>query len=113
MAILSKEDFFSKLKAKLGDDTSDETIQYLEDVTDTYNDLLSKSQSNSTGEDWKAKFEENDKMWREKYKERFFSGSSDVDPLPEPKVPEKTEEEKKAEEVSINDLFENPAEKKG
>lgn len=113
MAILTKDDFLSKLKAKIGDDTSDEALQLIEDMTDTYNDLFTKSQSNSSGEDWKAKYEENDKMWREKYKERFFSGSDNVDPLPEPKAPEKTEDEKHAEEVSINDLFANPADKKG
>lgn len=104
MAILSREDFFSKLQARIGQDTSDEAIQLLEDMTDTYNDLVNKG-SNSDTEDWKARYEENDKMWREKYRDRFFSGSTDAEPLPEPPVPEKSEEETRAETITVNDLF--------
>lgn len=74
--VLSKEDFNNRLKELIGDDTSDKSIQLLEDMTDTYNDLVSKS---SDSEDWKAKFEENDKQWRQKYTDRFFGdGKEDV-----------------------------------
>lgn len=69
--VLSKEDFNARLKTILGDNPTDDNIKILEDMTDTYNDLVSKSE-NKENEDWKAKYEENDKQWRERYTARFF-----------------------------------------
>ena len=37
-----------------------------------------------TVRDWKTKYEENDKMWRERYTTRFFSKEPEPDPKPEP-----------------------------
>ena len=91
-----------KIKGVLGDDKSDESIKILEDITDTYNDLVSKQ---GDGEDWKQKFVENDKMWREKYTSRFFDSAATSDPAPVPKIEEKTEEEVRAESIQIKDLF--------
>ena len=103
MAVLSKDDFFKLIKSKVGEDTSDETIKFLEDITDTYNDLSNSSKSG--GEDWQKRYEENDKMWREKYKERFFGETDEIQPNIEPKPETKTPEEEKAETIKINDLF--------
>ena len=72
MAIKSKEDILSAVKDKFKDDTSDSTLSFIEDISDTFNDLQSKA---SGEQDWKQKYDENDKQWREKYKERFFSGA--------------------------------------
>lgn len=83
MSVLNKEQLMDKLKSIIGDETSDETLTFIEDVSDTY-DSLDKSEEN--GEDWKKKYEDNDKEWREKYKARFFEG--------EQKNIEKKEEEK-------------------
>lgn len=69
MAVLSFDELITKIKAKIGDDTSDESIELLEDVSDTF-------KANNDGEKWKTKYEENDKEWRKKYIERF-SGSGD------------------------------------
>lgn len=108
MAILNKDDFMKRIKEKVGDDTSDEALAFMEDMTDTFNDLESKSTSNGT-EDWKAKYNELDKSWREKYKARFFD--SETTPPEEPKgasSPEddkRTKEEERAKEVDYDDLF--------
>lgn len=67
MAVLSFDELIAKIKTKICDDTSDESIELLEDVSDTFN-------ANNDGENWKTKYEENDKEWRKKYIERF-SGS--------------------------------------
>lgn len=75
MSVLSKEDLLSAIKTRLGEDTSDEAIKFLEDVTDTVSDLESKA--NDEGEDWKTKYTELDKEWRKRYTDRFFSGSSE------------------------------------
>lgn len=104
MAILNKDDFMKRIKERIGEDTSDEALAFMEDVTDTFNDLESKSKGDGT--DWKSKYEANDKMWREKYKSRFFDGDGKDDPTPDETEPdEKTEEEQRAEEITFNDLF--------
>lgn len=94
---LSREEFFEKIKTIVGEDTSEETLSIIEDLTDTYNHL----EELSTGqEDWKAKYEENDKEWREKYRDRFFN-SDDVtnDNL------EENEDVDEDEPLSYEDLF--------
>lgn len=109
MAILSKDDFFKKIQGIVGDDKTDDSIKFIEDMTDTYNDLVGKQ---GDGEDWKAKYEENDKMWRERYTSRFFDTEVKAEPLPTPKIEEKTEEEVRAETVQIKDLFTTESEEK-
>ena len=108
MAVLSKDDFFKLIKSKVGDDTSDEALKFIEDITDTYNDL--SNSSNGDGEDWQKRYEENDKMWRTKYKERFFGGTDETQSIIEPKPETKDPEIEKAETIKIDDLF--TAEKK-
>ena len=75
MSVLSKEDLLSAIKTRLGEDTSDEAIKFLEDVSDTVSDLESKA--NGDGEDWKTKYADLDKEWRKRYTDRFFNGSSE------------------------------------
>lgn len=76
MAIVSKEDLIKRLSEKFVNDNSDEVIQLTEDLFDTLNDF--DSRINDT-EDWKSKFEENDNMWRKKYKDRFLEPSDSND----------------------------------
>lgn len=71
MAIKSKDEILEQIQARFGEDTSDETISFLEDVTDTFTDL--ETRASGDGVDWKAKYEENDNVWRQKYRDRFFS----------------------------------------
>lgn len=70
MAVLSKDEFLSRVKGRLGEELTDDDIAFLEDMTDTYNDLEGR-----VGEDWKGKYDALDREWREKYVERFNSGS--------------------------------------
>lgn len=102
MAVRTKDELLEIIKGRIGDDTSDETISFIEDITDTLSDYEEKA-TNSDTEDWKTKYEENDKMWREKYRERFFS-----------KEVEKEDEDFSEDEVkslSYDDLFEEKEEK--
>lgn len=73
MAIRTSEELLESIKARIGDQTDDETIAFLEDVTDTMNDLNTRA---SGQEDWKKKYEDNDADWRKKYTDRFFIGGS-------------------------------------
>lgn len=77
------EEILVEVKARFGEQTDDETITFIEDITDTLSDLETKAQGDGT--DWKAKYEENDAEWRRKYTERFYSSSpEDNPPPPEP-----------------------------
>ena len=71
MAVLDKEKFFTTLHERVGTDTSEESLTFLEDMTDTYNDL--EKRANGDGEDWKMKYDELDKSWKAKYRHRFFT----------------------------------------
>lgn len=101
MAIRTRDEILEVIKARLGDDTSDEALAIIEDITDTLTDYETKVAGDGT--DWKAKFEENDTEWRNKYKERFFSGDVKVvgkPPAGEPEEPEEPEEVR-----TFDDLF--------
>lgn len=106
--ILTKADFMKVIKERVGDDTSDESLKFIEDMNDTYNDLEKKLNPNKkTDEQWEEELKKKDEEWREKYKARFFEGVEEpddkdkVDPLlmPDEKKPSKEET------ITVDDLF--------
>lgn len=90
MAVKTREEIIESVRAIVGEQNDDETIAFLEDVTDTLSDLETKAKGDGT--DWKAKYEENDAEWRKKYTERFYS--SDQNPDPDPPKPDDTDKPK-------------------
>ena len=87
MAVLKKEELLEKIKKF--DNDSDEYIEFLEDFSDTFDDLEQKSKNT-------------DDEWKRKYKERFFmSEKNDQDELDE-----QDEEDEQDEDIKIDDLFE-------
>lgn len=92
MAKLSKNELIEKVRKYVGDRTDDETIEIIEDISDSID--------SSDADEWKQKFKENDKMWREKYISRFLEKNED-----ELDTPTEHEEEEK-EYNSFEDLFE-------
>ena len=42
MSTLNREEFFARLHERVGNDSTDEGIKFLEDMTDTYNELEKK-----------------------------------------------------------------------
>lgn len=77
MAVLTKKEILEQVKTIVGENTDDTTLKFLEDISDTMDDLETKA--NGDGEDWKSKYETLDKEWRTKYQERFFNGSPEDD----------------------------------
>lgn len=107
MSVLKKEELLNKIRDKIG--STDETVEILEDIDDTFNDYEER-----LGEDWKTKYESNNEEWEEKYNnletewrqrytDRFFSQTT----------PEKVKQDQKrdvvrdGENVSFKDLFIN------
>ena len=72
--VRSKDEILASIRTRIGDDTSDEAIALVEDINDSFDDLSTRL---TEAGDWKAKYEENDKAWRDKYTERFFTPSDD------------------------------------
>lgn len=72
--VKSKEEIIASLKSIIGEDSSDEAITLLEDVTDT----LSVDHSAVTAEleEMKQKYTDLDNEWRKRYRDRFYG---DVD----------------------------------
>lgn len=115
MSKLSADEFMNSVKELLGDRDDDIALKFLEDCKDTI-----------AGEkdDYKEKYETAikekealDKEWRTKYKERFYSSDTNSNnPKDKDKnehehiMDERSDEQKKAESISINDLF-KPADK--
>jgi hypothetical protein len=92
MAKLTKDELIEKVRKYVGDRTDDETIEIIEDISDSID--------SSDADEWRQKFEENDKMWRDKYISRFLEKKED-----ELDTPTEHEEEEK-EYNSFEDLFE-------
>ena len=92
MAVKTVDEIMKKVRERIGEDDSDEAIEFIEDISDTF-------ESFSNTEDWKTKYEENDKKWREKYRDRFFTSEEEVE---EDEIEEPEEKEKK----KFEDLFE-------
>ena len=101
MSVLNKEEFLSKIHERIGNDTSDEAIAFMEDMTDTYNSLATVASSNEA-EMWKKKYEENDASWKQKYIHKFFHGGTvNYEPMNKPNEPEEDRTN-----ITIDDLFE-------
>lgn len=95
MAIKTKAELLELVKARIGDDTSDEALAIIEDVTDTLDDYETRIADSG---DWKARYEQNDADWRKKYKERFFAPTEEPEEIDEP-------EEEVEEKRTFEDLF--------
>lgn len=96
MSIKTKEEILSTLQSLLKEDTSDDAISILEDVTDTFDDLSSKTQDDGTN--WEKKYHDLDTEWRQKYRDRFFNHSAD-DPEDDIETPDEPVEKVKFEEL--------------
>lgn len=86
---LSKEDFLKELKDYTGDRTDDETLKIVEDASDSW------SETEEDPEDWKGKYEDLAKKYKDRFSETVVKEEPD----------EKDDEEEKKEKINIDDLF--------
>lgn len=99
MAVVNKDTIMERLRENFNDNDSDDVLGLLEDVTDTLNDYQSRLEENGN---WKERYEQNDREWRQKYKDRFFNNDPEPDPEPEPE-PDKDPEQ--ATPTTFEELF--------
>ena len=77
MAVRTREELLSQISAIVGENNDDNVIALIEDVTDTMGDYETRVKGD--GVDWKSRYEENDKSWRDKYISRFNEKIDDDD----------------------------------
>lgn len=69
MSVKTKDELLASVRAIVGEDTSDATLELFDDIADTMDNL-----SNSENINYKEKYEQNDREWRQKYRDRFMNG---------------------------------------
>ena len=101
MAFLGRDDFFKRIHDYIPDATSDNDISFLEDITDTYNDM--DNRANSQGEDWEKKYNELNETWKKRYQHRFYNGPSNY--VPKEQDENKVDGRPNGETITVEDLF--------
>lgn len=86
---LTREEFKEKLLELFGEEPTDEQLAVIEDYVDTFEDEEDES-------GWKEKYEQLDKSWRKKYRDRFLGKEN---PKKEDEEDEEDEEKTKYEEL--------------
>lgn len=97
MAVKTRDEIMEAIRKRIGEDTSDEAISLLEDVTDTFTDYETIVADKTN---WKAKYDEMDASWRKKYMDRF-SGTTGA----EVKVEQKEQIKDDSEPRTFDELF--------
>ena len=93
--VRTKEEIINRFSEIIGENNSDEVIEFTEDLSDTFDDM---------GTDYKARYEEevqrgkdNDAEWRKKYRERFLQ--------PVPQNDDPVFDEEKPKRYTFEELF--------
>lgn len=86
---LKREELLEKVKNYVGDRNDDESLEIIEDISDSFEESESAERVEKLKTEYEIKLANLDNEWREKYKARFFS--------------EKDETEDKKDESDIED----------
>lgn len=73
MAVRTRDEIMSQLQSLIGEDTSDETLTFIQDVSDT----LGNDNSAERITQLENQLQEQDQEWRKKYRDAFFTGKPD------------------------------------
>ena len=87
MAVRTREEVMKAVRDRIGDDSSDDALSFIEDIQDTLNNYENNANNDNTN--WKQRYEDNDKEWRKKYRDRFFSEGKDDENNEEDDTPRK------------------------
>ena len=93
MARLSKEDFTKAITTVIGDRSDDDSVKFIEDMTDTYNGL--EADKNVSVTEWEQKYNALNETWSKRYKDRYS----------ETIVENKEQKKDESSPTSFDDLF--------
>ena len=100
--ILKSDEAMAQLKKLVGEDTSEDTISFIENISDTLTSLESKVNNNSDMVP-KSELDRVNEEWARKYRDRFFEGTT---PPPEPQPNEnENNNENNNEPLTFENLF--------
>ena len=68
MAIKSMTELIESARTLIGENTSDEALGFMDDLSDTMTDFDTRTKDNTN---WQQKYQENDANWRKRYMDRF------------------------------------------
>lgn len=97
--IKTLDELTAEVTTKFGKDKSDEFIEFLENMTDTFKDMSARTMNID------ERINKLDNEWREKYIKRFTT--VDVVAPPRGFEAEKEEEKEEEKEKTIDDLFDD------
>ena len=93
MARISREDFTKAITTVIGDRSDEDSVKFIEDMTDTYNGL--EADKNVSVTEWEQKYNALNETWSKRYKDRFS----------ETIVENKEQKKDEASPTSFDDLF--------
>ena len=102
MPQLNRDDFMARINSRLGDDNSEDALNFMRDMADTFDGLSSQPADVVSKSDFDNLQGRYDELSRN-YRERFMSAPI-VQPEPEPQNPI-DEAEQRAKSIGFNDLF--------
>ena len=102
MPQLNRDDFMARINSRLGDDNSEDALNFLRDMADTFDGLSSQPTDVVSKSDFDNLQGRYDELSRN-YRERFMSAPI-VQPEPEPPNPI-DEAEQRAMSIGFKDLF--------
>lgn len=77
MNLMTLEQFIKIVHDFIGDDTSERTLKFVDDVSNAFNAAVSADTEEN--ENWHKKYDELNEAWRKKYMHRFFNGEVNFD----------------------------------
>ena len=102
MPQLNRDDFMARINSRLGDDNSEDALNFLRDMADTFDGLSSQPADVVSKSDFDNLQGRYDELSRN-YRERFMSAPI---VLPEPEPPNPIDEaEQRAKSIGFKDLF--------
>lgn len=72
MAKLSIDELVKRVQTYVGERTDDETLAFVQDFTETMNDLKEHSSTDEVDK-YKKQLADNDNEWRKKFRDTFFN----------------------------------------
>lgn len=75
--IETREELSTRLEAILGDRTDDDALNFIQDITQTYDARKSAPEGMISQADHDKAMQDSDNAWRQRYRNAFLSGSPD------------------------------------